>query len=1245
MNEKNRSNERVSGNLRLIMVLVMLALVALALGGTALAQGGRGGAVPPNRAPVAWPEEEARGFNAILQNEIVPNSIAVPNGCVSEASGLDVVCTAKDVSLATTVTGVTIDDDGCAFPGDTVTFTATFQAVHNANSMRTDIGIYFSSDGDPNADGAESGTCSIGILSPTLPQPDDGDLCGDLDATNSPKLETIQTITVLCEDTSVPSDGLLDIPYCTTWRIPGEDDAICNNPTQAFASNKAKCNCPDAPITVPIAVPPIRMDIEKSGPAEFLFGQDNTYTLVYTNLGDNNPTTTNNAINNVITDQLPKELALVPGTFVFVPPNPAPPAPPIVTCTYGAPYAGINPYGGTITCNDPGPLPEEPNTAQPNDSTTWNFEKTITFQVTLDPAVQDFGTIKNTACVKGFSSLRPTQFDEECDEVNITVPVTVAYFFATKTSTGATRFEWSTATETGNAGFNLYVRTPDGLEQLNDDFILSQVVDSATLTDYSIEIANAPDGEFYIEDVSLDNEIRYHGPFVLGEPYGERVEPEPIDWEAINAENTQLEQERAVVATQSARMQTNDGISTLDANAVPAFELRVRENGIYRLTYEQIKAETGIDLAGTLGNTLAVTNRGVPVPIYVSSNKFGPGAYIEFYGEGLDTLYTATNVYRLEINSALASRVAISRTRLQRNPIFAPYYMETAITEVNDRYNYRSPNGDPFYDELFQVNSTPLSKNFTVNVDNYVNGAAPASALINLWGLSDIIAGPDHHARVTFNGVQVADELFDYNDIVEIDAAVPNGTLVNGVNTLTVTAPADRGAKYDMFALDYYGVTYPRAFVAIANRLDFQAAGQAFRVTGLGSNQVVAYRLDAGRPTLLNGLNIESAGSGYAASFVGGEDATYYVSTVDALLKPEIRIANPNNDITSGSADLLIIAHPNFLEGFGPLVAAREAQGYAVKLVNVEDVYAQFSGGVFDAQAIHDYIKHAINNMGVEYIILGGGDTYDYHNYLKKGSVSFIPSFYAETIKPIMMAPVDPLYTDVNGDKVPDAAIGRFPVRTEAELMMMVDKTLAYGNNANPRSLVLAADNGFQSDSELFASEMVTGRTAWNIERAYISALGAEQANVTLVSAMNEGPRLVSFVGHSGPSQWTSNRTTPLFTAGEAAALSNANPMVISQWGCWNAYYVDPALNTLGHNFLLSGNNGAAAVAGSTTVTNSNSERALGELLMPLMTSKGMPLGAAMQAAKSQLALSHPEMVDVLLGWTVLGDPTVVVQP
>jgi hypothetical protein len=85
-------------------------------------------------------------------------------------------CTANDVKLAT-ATDITILDDGCAFPGDTVTFTAAFQVEVNSGSAN-DIGIYIALDGDPNADGALTGTCTV-----STPAYAPGPLWLDLDGT------------------------------------------------------------------------------------------------------------------------------------------------------------------------------------------------------------------------------------------------------------------------------------------------------------------------------------------------------------------------------------------------------------------------------------------------------------------------------------------------------------------------------------------------------------------------------------------------------------------------------------------------------------------------------------------------------------------------------------------------------------------------------------------------------------------------------------------------------------------------------------------------------------------------------------------------------------------------------------------------------------------------------------------------------------------------------------------------------
>ncbi len=236
------------------------------------------------------------------------------------------------------------------------------------------------------------------------------------------------------------------------------------------------------------------------------------------------------------------------------------------------------------------------------------------------------------------------------------------------------------------------------------------VVDSLDEVEYSFDGAGVKGDSFYIEDVSLRGVTRLHGPFAAGEAHGQRVNKEAIDWAAIQLENETLAAERASVAraalapvnnaTQSAnlvqRVVTWTGnlinvalgrpVASVQtaAAAYPAVDLRVNQDGIYRVTYEQLLAATGANFAGANAADLALSTANGSVPIYVAGgDSFGPGSYFEFYGQGLDTLYTDTNVYKLEVNAASAQRIAEDQTRTERKVRPAAYYMETVAVENN----------------------------------------------------------------------------------------------------------------------------------------------------------------------------------------------------------------------------------------------------------------------------------------------------------------------------------------------------------------------------------------------------------------------------------------------------------------------------------------------------------------------------------------------------------------------------------
>lgn len=116
-----------------------------------------------------------------------------------------------------------------------------------------------------------------------------------------------------------------------------------------------------------------------------------------------------------------------------------------------------------------------------------------------------------------------------------TTPVTLSSFNSSETSDGV-KFEWSTATEVGNIGFNIYGVINGSKQRLNESTILSTKVDSLSPLDYQTTIENSDADSFYISDVDLKGKEKFHGPFSLGKSYGEKVKAEKIDWIKINSE-------------------------------------------------------------------------------------------------------------------------------------------------------------------------------------------------------------------------------------------------------------------------------------------------------------------------------------------------------------------------------------------------------------------------------------------------------------------------------------------------------------------------------------------------------------------------------------------------------------------------------------------------------------------------------------------------------------------------------------
>jgi len=852
---------------------------------------------------------------------------------------------------------------------------------------------------------------------------------------------------------------------------------------------------------------------------------------------------------------------------------------------------------------------------------------TVTLNVTINDNIQSGTNIQNSAVVNSpQDGPVVASTDTDCD-----TPVSLSYFKAIETD-GGVSFDWSTATESGNLGFNILAVTDEGTVQLNEELIPSKTISSVDNQDYSLTVGNVDADTFLIQSVDVRGMVEQRGAYQLGEVYGQRLEPDLIDWGAIRAESeikASLRQGALLgdPVENSARPARKSNSLTA-ADTASTVNLTIDEDGLYRVSFLRLK-NAGLDLHTVPANEIALTNQGQSIPVYV-----GDG-FIEFYGEALDTLYTADNVYTVQVDAALAKQVLQNYQTPRRKATPAEYYMETLIFDENKVMMDYISSTDPWINSYLFTQSGTVSQSYPFSgVDNYLAGLAPVNFTADLWGG---YRNKQHNVQSELNGTLLAEKSFSGVQKYVVETELPEGVLQNGENTFTVTAG---NGERELVFFDKLSIAYPRAFVARDGQLTFTEKGEVFAVNNLRSRDVIVYRISDNMTERM--MSLKRRGTGhetYSATFSGKSSEAKYVVADAAAIKTPVAIikADPQVDISSGSVNTLIIAHPDFIgTDLDRLADTRRAQGYSVKIVDVNQVYVQYGDNIFDAQAIKKYLTHALENMDVQMVLLVGGDTYDYRNYIGN-SISFIPSLYAQTDDLIKFAPVDPWYVDPDGDKVPNAVIGRLPVRNSIELSNLVEKTETYIANGYTSTAVFSADTNYTYDSIELAGMMPEG---WSVAKANIGEVGVDAARETLISSINEGVALASYFGHSADDQWSFEG---LFTLNDAIALNNVGkPTVVTQYGCWNTYYVAPKANTLGHKLLL-GENGAAAVTGATTLTSAVSEAKLGELMMPALVS-GKTIGEAMLESKEALALTDPGLIDVQLGWTILGIPWLEVK-
>jgi len=694
------------------------------------------------------------------------------------------------------------------------------------------------------------------------------------------------------------------------------------------------------------------------------------------------------------------------------------------------------------------------------------------------------------------------------------------------------------------------------------------------------------------------------------------------------------------------------------AAVTPTLKIGVTTDGLYQLTYDDLTSAR-FSLSGVDPRTLVLSQRGVEIPILIAGEddgRFDPGDVLLFYGAAMADAYTTHNVYWLTAGGSPGRRMETRDGTISGSAPVPTHFPTTLHAEEDTYYWVTMPDGQG-QDHWFWENrlTAPGWRDYYLPLHHLSTAASTVTVRVRLKGRTDADTYPDHHTRIYLNGVEIDDQRWDGFQAYEHQVAVPHSYLREGGNVLQVQGVGDTGAAVDQFFLNWIEVAYWDTYVAEEDTLLLGAPSQGtfqFEVTGFGGNEVEVFDVTdpADVVRITNGA-VVAHGSGYKLRFEDtARPETRYLALTPARRRTpaSLELDRPSNWRSPGNgADDILITHGDLLSSALRLADHRRAQGLRVVTVEVEDLYDEFNAGIFNPQAIRDFLAYAYDHWTAPaptYVTLLGSTTYDYRNLLDLERASYVPTQMIETAA-LGQTPSDNWFVLLSGaDVLPDMLIGRLTAQSPAEAEDVVDKVIYYEAHPPPApwntQVLLVADDDewtFESISEDLASRLPSSYTA---NRIYAADYPPGDPRDDVINHINGGSVLVHYSGHGNVDRWGAWSGGRILNRSDVAALHNVGRLpVVSIATCLNGYFVSGNVS-MAEEFLLQDDRGAAAVWADSGLGYPSGHRVLMAALYDAIFQDDLyTLGAATTAAKIAAYAQSGYGSEMVETYVLFGDP------
>lgn len=353
-----------------------------------------------------------------------------------------------------------------------------------------------------------------------------------------------------------------------------------------------------------------------------------------------------------------------------------------------------------------------------------------------------------------------------------------------------------------------------------------------------------------------------------------------------------------------------------------------------------------------------------------------------------------------------------------------------------------------------------------------------------------------------------------------------------------------------------------------------------------------------------------------------------------------------------------------------------EKDGLRVRIVPADELYNEFSSGTPDGNAYRRYLKMLYDRAETEadmpkYLLLFGDGAYDNRLISSEWQTTnytaddILLCFESENSVNKVYCYTDDgwfcLLDDGEGanpqssDKL-DIAVGRFPVRTEEEAKVMVDKSIAYALNSDAGAwqniLMFLGDDGdgniHMKDADAAAEDIASRYPGYQIKKvmwdAYTretSSTGNSYPEVTklIKEQQANGALIIDYAGHGSEISISHER---VINIGDFQTFQNTHLPLWITASC-DIMPFDHATSSIGEEAVLNKKGGAMAFFGTTRTVYANYNKVINMSYLKHVLShengKAITIGEAARRAKNEMITSGRDLTTNKLQYSLLGDP------